>query len=337
MKNVKFSIIMPCYNSEKWVTNALNSITGQTYSNWELVAVNDGSKDNTLNILQHYADTDERIKIITKENGGYTSAVNYGLDNITGDYFVLLGSDDTISTDLFKTIYNNIQKVQCLPDLIAFRTQKIIDGKIESTDSWITFKTTVFSQNTSIKQYIEQYPAHAAIFACRDTSKCFKTSLLQDLRYFGKYGFDADGIFSMLISRRATSFLSIPFDGYFWTLRSDSVSASLSLEKNIDRINNWRIFYDVLINDNIAAFTKYEKEFVTRQLQIITEVSSNIKNAIKFHRFIRNNAKLTKTRIKLLKPEAVNKALNVICFSPFIFSLLIKLKNILNRPKEKSR
>ena len=64
---------MPCYNSELWVKNALDSIKNQTYPHWELIVVNDGSKDNTPDILNEYAESDERIKVFSKENGGYVS------------------------------------------------------------------------------------------------------------------------------------------------------------------------------------------------------------------------------------------------------------------------
>ena len=67
--NIKFSVIMPCYNSEQYVKKAIDSILNQTYGNWELIAVNDGSADSTPEILAEASLKDSRIKVFTKENG----------------------------------------------------------------------------------------------------------------------------------------------------------------------------------------------------------------------------------------------------------------------------
>ena len=119
-----YSIIMPCYNSESYVKKAVDSVLMQTYKKWELIAINDGSYDNTLPILQSYAKADPRIRLFSKENGGYVSAVNYGLDYVKGDYFMFLGSDDQLSPDLLQTICEMISDET--PDLIGFETMKRI-------------------------------------------------------------------------------------------------------------------------------------------------------------------------------------------------------------------
>ena len=100
-----FSIIMPCYNSEKYVDNAVQSIIGQTYDNWELIAINDGSTDRTPEILNNYAEKDARIKVISKDNGGYCSAVNMGLDYVCGTYFLFMGSDDGLLESALESIF----------------------------------------------------------------------------------------------------------------------------------------------------------------------------------------------------------------------------------------
>lgn len=90
---MKFSVIIPVYNREDLVCNAVESVISQTYKNWELIIVNDGSTDGTGNILKQYEDN-EKIKVIYQPNGGVSSARNKGLENSTGDYFAFLDSDD---------------------------------------------------------------------------------------------------------------------------------------------------------------------------------------------------------------------------------------------------
>lgn len=90
------SIIIPVYNGEAFLTQAIESALNQTYDNIEVIAVNDGSSDNTLRILDSYR---SRIKVFSKENGGVSSALNLGLEQMKGDYFSWLSHDDIYLED----------------------------------------------------------------------------------------------------------------------------------------------------------------------------------------------------------------------------------------------
>jgi len=325
--HVSFSIIMPCYNSAAYVDTALDSIVRQTYPYWELIAINDGSTDETLSILNRYASHDNRIKVFSKENGGYVSAVNLALEHITGTYFLFLGSDDSLSTNLFESIVSHIDKNPSLcPDCIAFCTQKVFNNSICGKDSFTSFTTMRHEQNTSIFDFIDKHPIHAEIFSVKDTSKCFRRSLLSDLRYFGRYGIDADGIFSMLFVRRAHSFLCIPIDGYYWTIRNDSVSSihNRSLEKNIDRINNWRLFYSE-ISKLGTLFTPPEQKYLEAPLRTLIEISCSFKNVILLSSTIRSNARffihLAQTHI----PDLITIPMRLLTISPMVVYFSYKL------------
>lgn len=93
-KNPLVSIIIPAYNAEKFIVQTIDSVKAQTYSNWELIIVNDGSKDNTLNIIENYAQADKRISFITKPNSGVSDTRNIGIEKAQGDYIAFLDSDD---------------------------------------------------------------------------------------------------------------------------------------------------------------------------------------------------------------------------------------------------
>ena len=94
MYNPLVSVILPSYNQAEYLREALDSIIAQTYSNWEAIVVNDGSKDHTEEVMNEYAAKDSRIRLFTKQNGGITSALNAGLENARGEYFCWLSSDD---------------------------------------------------------------------------------------------------------------------------------------------------------------------------------------------------------------------------------------------------
>ena len=299
-----------------------------------IIAVNDGSTDETPNILNRYASADSRIKVFSKQNGGYASAVNHALDYITGTYFLFMGSDDYLSTDLFQSIVQHIDPSPTLPDFIGFRTRKIIDGVLKGNDSYTSFSTTCFETNTTIRKFIDAHPKSAAIFSIRDTSKCFKTSMLGNLRYFGRYGIDADGIFSMMFAQKAHSFLSVPEDGYFWTLRTDSVShlSNMSVEKTIDRINNWHHFYKEVTKLNPEDITPPERNYLAIPLHALVELSLTLHNAFRYRHYIKNELAFFLPIAKLHAPHLINKAMRLTKCSPpsfsFIYSLLRFMRGI---------
>ncbi len=103
----KVSVIMPCYNAEKTVSKTLDSLRGQTLEGIEVIAINDGSKDETLRVLQDYAAKypEFDLKIFTKENEGIAAARNFGLSKVTGEYVGWLDSDDFTEPCAFERMY----------------------------------------------------------------------------------------------------------------------------------------------------------------------------------------------------------------------------------------
>lgn len=105
MGNDLISIIVPVYKVEKYLKRCIDSVLSQSYSNWEMILVDDGSPDKCPQICDTYASKDHRIKVIHKENGGLSSARNAGLDVITGSYVTFLDSDDYLHSDALNDIY----------------------------------------------------------------------------------------------------------------------------------------------------------------------------------------------------------------------------------------
>ncbi|MBX9987787.1 glycosyltransferase family 2 protein [Priestia aryabhattai] len=118
MNNPLISIIVPVYNVEAYLERCINSILNQTYRHLELIAINDGSTDGSLRILEKMAKTDERIVIHTKKNGGQASARNLGLKCIQGDYVIMVDSDDYIQENLIERCLTTIKETNC--DLVLF-------------------------------------------------------------------------------------------------------------------------------------------------------------------------------------------------------------------------
>ena len=97
----KISVIIPIYNAETYVSRCIESVLDQTYCNWQMILVDDGSKDKSLEICQKYADVDDRISVIHQENAGPGIARNTGIAKASGNYVVFIDSDDYIEKDYF--------------------------------------------------------------------------------------------------------------------------------------------------------------------------------------------------------------------------------------------
>ena len=108
--NVKVSIIIPVYNVEKYLRECLDSALNQTLKEIEIICVNDGSTDSSVDILKEYSLKDSRVKIISKKNSGYGNTMNVGIKAAHGEYINFLESDDLIEADMLETLYNIAQK-----------------------------------------------------------------------------------------------------------------------------------------------------------------------------------------------------------------------------------
>ena len=110
--NEKITVIVPVYNVEHYLDKCLDSLINQTYKNLEIIVINDGSTDNSGIICQEYAQKDNRIVYIEKENGGQSEARNMGLDRMTGSYVTFVDSDDWVELDYVETLYQKITEYQ---------------------------------------------------------------------------------------------------------------------------------------------------------------------------------------------------------------------------------
>lgn len=110
MDDIKFSVVLPVYNVADYLRECLDSLINQTYSNLEIICVNDGSTDNSLAILQEYAAKDSRIKIINQENQGVGQTRTNGMPHATGDFISFIDPDDWVELDMFEKLALYINK-----------------------------------------------------------------------------------------------------------------------------------------------------------------------------------------------------------------------------------
>lgn len=139
------SIIMPVYNSEKYISEAIESICNQSYKNWELLIVNDGSTDHTSEIIDDFSKKDSRIKVFHRKNEGVSMARNFALNQICGEYVTFIDSDDVYHTDRLKRMLQVFEQYRNCE--IVFSRHKEFRGKLNTYEANGSRKIVVSDEN----------------------------------------------------------------------------------------------------------------------------------------------------------------------------------------------
>ena len=224
----KISIIIPIFNAEKYLRECLDSVIDQTYKNIEIICVNDGSTDCSLDICREYQSRDERIQIIDKENGGVSSARNAALEVMTGEFVAFLDSDDCFKTNTVEKAINAFDEDI---DAVFFRidTSTIDTGSLHAfTANEEILGNSEDAMLVTLEKYAYGTMICNKVFRTRVVKKNnsvvqFNTSL--------KCGEDEVWIFEVLHNCRKIKFL--PDELYYWRVNTESAYR----EKTINDVN----------------------------------------------------------------------------------------------------
>ncbi len=234
---MKFSIIVPIFNVEKYIRLCIDSILCQTFKNYELILVDDGSPDACPVICDEYANNNKHVVVIHKENGGQSEARNIGIEKALGDYILFLDGDDYwLEEDLLERVDKRINKFQS--DVICLNYKKVYEnGKNENYFSQKKDMPTLNMGNTSI-----QYIIKNDIWTACAWNKVIKRSLFFESNLAFIKGITSEDIdWSARLAVAATTFdyIGTPCIGY--RQRENSTSKTMTYEqvyclyKNIDR------------------------------------------------------------------------------------------------------
>lgn len=228
-----FSVIIPVYNVEKYLNECVDSILSQTFKDFELILVNDGSKDSSPAICDEYAKADSRVKVIHKENGGASAARNVGTDAAKGEYILYIDSDDYVSdSDFFKTLYEKAQKGT---DIIIYKFQKYFEETKKLADCHYGFPN--LNEFTTVSERIN-YLVKTDSFYCSGWSKAIKAKVIQDncIRFLeGTMGEDQEWYYRVLEKAETIDGIDSPYIVY--RQRANSVTSSGKIQNLIDCVN----------------------------------------------------------------------------------------------------
>lgn len=234
MNRIKFTIIVPVYNVEKYLSECIESILKQTYTNYEVILVDDGSKDKSPEICDKYAHIDNRVKVIHKENGGLSDARNFGIAAAKGDYLVFVDSDDWIEPEALNCMNSATSDH---PDVIISTIIEYFenDGTQRINDS--SFQSFINSHKMTKLDVIEwtcwvsknTWPAPKYIVS-REFTNRFNLRFLK-----GRLHEDMDWTSRCLYYGSKFSFMTQPW--YFHRLnRENSITSSVNVKHFIDMI-----------------------------------------------------------------------------------------------------
>lgn len=133
-KKVKVSVIVPCYNAENYIKRCIDSILNQTFKDFELICVNDGSTDSTLEILKKYEKNNKNMLVVTKKNEGGRNVTMTGLKYISGEYVCVIDNDDYIAENYLEELYKSITKKDADIAICAFQREDFVSGKVYSIE-----------------------------------------------------------------------------------------------------------------------------------------------------------------------------------------------------------
>lgn len=219
----KISIIVPAYNSERTIERCIDSISQQTYKNFELILVDDGSNDKTPRLLDDYAQLDERIKVIHKANGGVSSARNAGLENATGEYITFCDADDLLLEYALENYINSFESNESV-DAVFSKYVSVDSGKKPSHDVCsIVSQHNIVDKTNAIKMaysYNEKY--YVTIW-----NKAFKRSLIfrnGDYLHFSDFSWGEDELWLMQLLDVASAVDCIDSINYVWIQENNSLT-----------------------------------------------------------------------------------------------------------------
>jgi len=252
MKKSKVSIIVPVYNSENYVETAILSVLKQDYQNFELLLINDGSLDHSLEILRDYERKDPRIKVFDKPNGGISSTRNFGLSHASGDYIAFLDNDDEYLSSFLSDNIALLEKYHA--DMIKFNKIKLyVSDSSYQEESKITFPITFLEGEDIWKNFDQVYRFGGTIW-----NAIYRASFLRE----NKIMFDEsqrhvieDHRFNLECYRKVSSIVLNPKSYYLWKVR---VEHSTTGKFILERFENIKVeanaLYLFLQSKNISKF-----------------------------------------------------------------------------------
>lgn len=323
--NKLISVIIPVFNVEKYLERCIKSIINQTYKNLEILLINDGSTDKSIEICNRYLEIDNRIVLLNKENGGLSSARNLGIDKAKGEYISFVDSDDFIHELMYETLVSNLEKNDC--DISIIESLDVIEDKDFIFELKNNNNSIVYSKEESIANYLDGkfIPAWG---------KLYRKELFESIRFPIGILNEDEAIMIRVFDSCTRNIVYQDIKLYFYLKRKSGsiTSTKKNIKNNIDWINNSysnliyiKNNYPKLIRKGEA---RYYNSIVAMLIRLVDLNSSEFNSEMyKYKRLLRvNNNKILRNSEVTLKFK-IKCCLMTLNINIYKFIRKIKFKN----------
>ncbi len=314
------SIIVPVYKVERYLEKCVKSIQNQTYSNLEIILVDDGSPDNCGKMCDELAENDSRIRTVHRENGGQSAARNSGLSVAAGDYIGFVDSDDYIDKDMFECLYDAMASQEA--DLAVCNARSVSEsGRVVKKHEG-NGKTECFIGKDAYDRIIPTL--NNSVW-----NKLFKKEVIGKTLFPVGQIHGEDFIFLLEYLKKVRKVARVNADKYNYLQREGSITGGVFSEKKLDEISSKDTIYEI-IKENFPDYEAIAKKWCfTARMNVVRGIIKN-KAEKKFSEELEENRKyilknFNGIRQKLRCKEKVEYRLYAAC--PFLYKILIqKLK-----------
>lgn len=247
---VKISVVIPVYNTQNYLNECIDSVLNQSFKDFEIICINDGSTDNSLSILSDYEVSDERIKVISQQNRGLGASRNEGLKLAQGEYVLFLDSDDYLTPDALEKLYNQAYANDL--DLILFKIANFNYKTLKESHSDyfdMKFLKEIVNEDIFNWMIVKDCIFDISVTA---TSKLFKRSLISNIEFPEDLLFE-DNLFFTKVIFNAKHVYFLDEYLYYRRIRPDSITNSYH-----SKFSDCIIIYDEII-EYMKSIGKYDE------------------------------------------------------------------------------
>ena len=241
----KISVIVPVYNVETYLRECLDSLINQTFQELELICVNDGSTDSSLEILEEYASKDSRIKIINQTNQGLSAVRNNGLKLATGEFIAFIDSDDWVDLDYFEKLYSVATKNNCdiAAATIVRKRPKSQKYRVHYTEEKIcnTLEEKINACNIPVCCYV--------------WNKLYRSELVKN-NFFKEGVYFEDVLWTPEVLKQSNKLVTVPDVNYYYRVTKGSIVKTNSAKKQNDSYNSKKYIIEFFEKNNLPLSKK---------------------------------------------------------------------------------
>ena len=315
------SVIIPIYKTENYLRACIDSIIGQTYKKLEIILVNDGSPDHSLDICKEYAEKDLRIKIVDRLNGGLSAARNSGLDVATGDYVAFVDSDDILEPFMYEILIEQMQKYNADISQCGIQSTNVLQYDSENKNM-LALDTQIMTWREAVLDLLDS----GNNFMCSVCNKLYKIELFDHLCFENVRSEDFVMHYRLLNTKKP-SFIKTDVPMYHYIKRGASITTGRLNASNLHFIDLLHEMENMETDPEFLEHWKIQMAVSARNIlirQILSgdfpERFQSLRNDMMGAKFIIGNKKYRHIELSL------KFHISLISISPSLYKLYIRKK-----------